>query len=184
MQTKHLVDKVYEDTSCHSSEEDAESSVTLLENRKWKPSTRSRSQKLAIIRVILAVAVLLTCTVTLLSFAVTEHHIESLLHYNAEYGDCGSTHTVEEARAKGCVFDPMSWVWTRPECYDEELVADFLNRTDWEWHTDPKLKSESKVPLEVAIRGDYPRLFIHKKYHSIHCGVRKSISKLYGSSVS
>ena len=88
-----------------------------------------------------------------------------------DYGDCGDKDSVEEARAKGCVFDPMGWIWTRPECYDAELVEDFMNRTDWSWHTDPKLTEESKVPMDVIYRGDHPKLFTSKKYHYVHCTV-------------
>lgn len=31
----------------------------------------------------------------------------------SELGHCGNS--IEEARALGCIFDPMSWAWQRPE---------------------------------------------------------------------
>ncbi|KAJ5958812.1 uncharacterized protein N7479_005962 [Penicillium vulpinum] len=86
-----------------------------------------------------------------------------------ELGDCGPNHTVEEAREYGCVFDPMSWLWVRPECYDKVLIDDFMNRTEWSWHTDWKLTPETKVPLDVVFSGEHPQLYTSKKYHSIHC---------------
>ncbi|KAL1859797.1 hypothetical protein Daus18300_009387 [Diaporthe australafricana] len=65
----------------------------------------------------------------------------------------------------------MGWVWVRPECYDKELMDDFMNRTEFSWHTEPKLHPESMVPLDVIFRGDHPKLFTQKKYHYVHCTV-------------
>jgi hypothetical protein len=57
----------------------------------------------------------------------------------------------------------------RPECYDQQLIENFINRTEWWWHTEWKLTPESKVPLEEVSEGVQPQLYTAKKYHSIHC---------------
>ncbi|KAK4107473.1 hypothetical protein N656DRAFT_674599, partial [Canariomyces notabilis] len=74
-----------------------------------------------------------------------------------------------EARALGCVFDPMSWIWVRPECYDGELIAEFFSQTNFSWHTEPKLKPETKLSMDIIHRGDHPKLFTQKDYHTVHC---------------
>lgn len=63
----------------------------------------------------------------------------------------------------------MSWIWVRPECYDGDLVDEFMANTNFSWHSEPKLKAESKLHMDVIFRGDYPKLFTQKEYHSVHC---------------
>jgi hypothetical protein len=107
-----------------------------------------------------------------LTFNSTQlHWIDANMARGVNLRHCGKSNTVEEARSLGCIFDPMSWVWVRPECYDAELVEDFMNRTDWSWHTDPKLTPVSAVPMEEIYRGYHPKLFISKMYHTVHCSV-------------
>lgn len=65
----------------------------------------------------------------------------------------------------------MSRIWVRPECLDKAMIEDFMNRTDFSWHFDPKLTPESVVPLDVVYRGDHLKLFTQKKYHYAHCTV-------------
>ncbi|OIW24355.1 hypothetical protein CONLIGDRAFT_648522 [Coniochaeta ligniaria NRRL 30616] len=114
--------------------------------------------------------VALICSVSVVYTAAGVRRLSSVA--TADYGDCGPNETVEEAREKGCLFDPMSWIWVRPECYDAELVAEFMNRTDFSWHTEPKLKPETKLGIDVVLRGDHPVLFTQKDYHNVHCFVR------------
>ena len=161
------------------SDADAESSTTLLDEQLLdeqllanRSSRRSRPTAIALKLVLGLVAV--ACFASLMYTAVTVHKISQASE--VDYGDCGSNESVEEARAKGCVFDPMGWVWVRPECYDAEMVADFLNRTEFSWHTEPKLTPESKVSMDVIFRGDHPKLFTQKKYHSVHCTVSEPCS--------
>ncbi|ETI25971.1 hypothetical protein G647_02748 [Cladophialophora carrionii CBS 160.54] len=153
-----------------SNRDEDDSNLGLLRG-KWKASKR-RSGWLRSILVGLAGVVILASLCAVAYTSVGVHNIQHSLHIKAtgtELGDCGSSHTVEEARAKGCVFDPMSWLWVRPECYDAELIDDFMQRTDWSWHTDWHLTPESQVPMDIVFRGDHPQLFTAKKYHAIHC---------------
>ncbi|KAG8167638.1 hypothetical protein KVR01_003327 [Diaporthe batatas] len=131
-----------------------------------KPHRRSKS---TLALKLLAGVTALICAGAVLYTAIAVHNIPQVSR--ADYGDCGKQDSIEEARAKGCVFDPMGWVWVRPECYDKELVQEFMNRTDYSWHTEPKLHADSMVPLDVVFRGDHPKLFTQKKYHYIHCTV-------------
>lgn len=159
------------------SDADAESSTTLLDEQLRISRHRARPGTIAL-KLILGLACGL-CVVSLLYTAATVHKLSQ--SSEVDYGDCGAHESVDEARAKGCVFDPMGWVWVRPECYDAEMTADFLNRTDFTWHTEPKLTPESKVPMDVIFRGDHPKLFTQKKYHSVHCTVSEPSPLIFTS---
>ena len=151
--------------------DDDESGMTLLGD-KWKTaSSKQRTKPRSAFYAVLGLFALV-CLGALTYLSVTVHALQATVHLHptgVELGDCGPSHTVDEARAQGCLFDPMSWLWVRPECHDQALIDDFLNRTDWSWHTDWQLTPESRVPLPAVVAGDHPQLFTSKKYHSIHC---------------
>lgn len=150
---------------------DDESNLTLLgDGTKSIATTRKRSSRRGSLMLkALLVLIALACAGSVLYTAAQVHQITTAAVI--DYGDCGADGSVEEARAKGCVFDPMSWIWVRPECLDKPMIEDFMNRTDFSWHFDPKLTPESMVPLDVVYRGDHPKLFTQKKYHYVHCTV-------------
>jgi hypothetical protein len=143
------------------------SDITLLD-RTCKQRRRSRPQGRQVI-IGLALASILAGLFTLMgSTIVRVQKISKDVHLfptGVELGDCGET--VEEARAKNCIFDPMSFIWVKPACYHPDLVNDFFNRTEWQWYSDPKL--EQKIPMEEMFNGDHPRAFAPRKYHPIHC---------------
>lgn len=129
------------------------------------PSAHHRSSWY--LRIFLAIN--LFCTLLLLwsssSTAHEKHHVPS----GREFGDCGTTGNVSEARAKGCVFDPASLIWVQPACYDAELVADFFARTNYSFYTNGTLLPEYEIPLSDWVKGDYPIVFAPRQYHLIHC---------------
>lgn len=84
-----------------------------------------------------------------------------------EFGHCG--HTILEAKRLGCVFDPMSWAWQRPECYHAELVEDFLARMDWKLYISNDTLESEEVSQEAWERGDYVTLYVDKRWHFFHC---------------
>ncbi|KAJ6442621.1 acetylserotonin methytransferase-like protein [Purpureocillium lavendulum] len=84
-----------------------------------------------------------------------------------EFGHCGAS--IAEARSLGCIFDPMSWAWQRPECYHPELVADFLARMDWRFYLSKQALPSEEVSREAWIRGDYLTLYGPGTWHTFHC---------------
>jgi hypothetical protein len=78
---------------------------------------------------------------------------------------CGST--PEEARARGCHFDVISFCWLPDRCYDPELSAEFDKKYQLEWFVDP----ERTQPLshEQVMTGDYTGLYVNWEYHLSHC---------------
>ena len=91
----------------------------------------------------------------------------TIMRTGAELGDCG--HNIAEARAAGCIFDPMSWLWVAPACYHKEMTEEWINRTDWHFYTDVEMQPKDEVSVESAYNGDYQMLYTPYKYHKIHC---------------
>ena len=85
----------------------------------------------------------------------------------AEFGDCG--HTIEEARANGCLFDAMSWLWVAPACYHKDLIDEWWGRTEWHFFSNWTLLPEDEVSRESVEAGEHNLLYTHTKYHKIHC---------------
>ncbi len=108
--------------------------------------------------------VIIACIAGLAGLAFTAVTVQSISAQTPrDYGDSGAGRTVREARDKGRVFDAISWIWTRPECYDEELSKRYLKPVDFTFHTNPNLAAQSQVSMESVIRGDHPNLF-HAEY--------------------
>lgn len=79
--------------------------------------------------------------------------------------NCGNS--TSDAVKAGCSFDIMSFTWSLPECFDEELEADFLAYKKWSWWFDPEGKKP--VPFEDVRAGRYTDLFVTWEYHLVHC---------------
>ncbi|KAI0100720.1 hypothetical protein F4776DRAFT_649443 [Hypoxylon sp. NC0597] len=84
---------------------------------------------------------------------VPETHVKTSKPTGEEFGSCGNS--PGEAQSLGCVFDPMSWAWQRPECYNVELINDFLNKTDWHFYPNNATRPKEELPREVWARGGY-----------------------------
>jgi hypothetical protein len=80
------------------------------------------------------------------------------------YTDCGNTPT--EALRRGCAFDPISFAWQTPECYDGEIASAFRSWDRWEYFAD--IKGRETVSEEVALRGEQD-LFVRDQFHVTHC---------------
>jgi hypothetical protein len=151
---------------------DLESSETPLINStdtyQWAQQKKScvpRRLVHSIIGSIILAIVLLVGFTALQTWKVQQH--VHLYPSGLELGTCGYDKTPEEARAHGCVFDPMSFIWVRPECYHGDLLEDFMKRSEWAWYSDPQLKH--KLPMDEVFNGDHPQAFAPKQYHQIHC---------------
>jgi hypothetical protein len=78
---------------------------------------------------------------------------------------CGNS--TAEARALGCRFDPMSFNWLPPACYDEELITEFLAVDNWVWYKDNS--SATPMPFSEVQSGEYPLMWVTRKFHLYHC---------------
>jgi hypothetical protein len=77
-------------------------------------------------------------------------HHPTVIHTGSELGNCGST--IAEARAAGCHFDPMSWLWIPHACWKPhvDMIEDWKASTDWHLYTDVNMRAKDEVPHQAA----------------------------------
>ncbi|KAI8948266.1 hypothetical protein F4801DRAFT_557756 [Xylaria longipes] len=78
---------------------------------------------------------------------------------------CGST--AEEAKARGCNFDTISFCWLPDECYDSDLVDTFEATRNWEYYADPE--GTQPISHEELVGGHANHLWVRWEYHLRHC---------------
>ncbi|KAF4636690.1 hypothetical protein G7Y89_g1377 [Cudoniella acicularis] len=125
---------------------------------------------------IVRLCVLLSCacvglvvTLATVWFRHPEHIIEQQTHGSIATDkviamDCGNS--VAEAKAKGCVFEPMEYGWTPKQCFYQELSDMYDPMGDRPWFYGPDWKEQ--VPTERLRQGEEPELFT-PDYHAEHC---------------
>lgn len=79
--------------------------------------------------------------------------------------DCGSTPS--SAVSAGCRFDPMSFSWLPPSCYDAKLIASFLAIKPWQWYLNSS--DAQPVPFEMVQQGIHDYLWVTREFHLFHC---------------
>ncbi|KAL2263972.1 hypothetical protein VTK26DRAFT_3966 [Humicola hyalothermophila] len=106
--------------------------------------------------------------------------------------NCGSSPS--EARRRGCRFDILSFAWQTPECYDAELMEEFIGYDNWTFYTHPFSSTSTSgtdggisdsnsgnppsttdaefgtdtVDISTALEGERT-LYVDWKYHVVHC---------------
>ncbi|KAF2481525.1 hypothetical protein BDY17DRAFT_301483 [Neohortaea acidophila] len=83
----------------------------------------------------------------------------------AGWKDCGSS--VEEARAKGCFFDVMLHSWVHEDCFDKELMDDYLTKVPYHWYRDWRHKEE--ITVEEMRLGEHGSAAVKLEEHGTHC---------------
>lgn len=83
------------------------------------------------------------------------------------YSPCG--HSIVEARAAGCRWSAMSFSWSPPECYDDEIEAEFLAVHNWTWYSTEELLPGTELDRDAVIRGDIPNASMDSRFHNVHC---------------
>ena len=73
----------------------------------------------------------------------------------------------KEARDNGCSFDPLTFGWTWPPCYDFNLTGEFLKEDTWQWYLDED--GSQALSLENLMQGQYRALYVSWDYHVQRC---------------
>ena len=96
--------------------------------------------------------------------------------------ECGESPTL--AIEKGCKFDPISFTWVPPACYDPGLQREFLSIADWSWYGDEA--GQKPIPKEEILTGQHDYAFVSFRYHIVHCAFmwKKMHRSLMGRSAS
>ncbi|TID16016.1 Major facilitator superfamily transporter [Venturia nashicola] len=77
---------------------------------------------------------------------------------------CGQT--AAEAKEKGCIFDIMSMAWQSPECFDEDLNAEFMDLGPWKFYSDETATHELSYE-QVSQKGQIS--WAERRYFVTHC---------------
>ena len=85
----------------------------------------------------------------------------------SEENPCGTTANV--ARNRGCLFDPLTFAWLPPACYDYNLTADFLKVQDWSWWRERPDGSRRQLSLINVMQSSDEVLYVNWEYHRQHC---------------
>lgn len=84
--------------------------------------------------------------------------------YSYTYTDCGSS--PDEARQRGCIYEPMQRAWIPPECYFPEPSADYDTFRDRVWYEDSALTIE--MDAQGLESGDVEVAYT-RYWHDEHC---------------
>jgi len=95
------------------------------------------------------------------------HVIVNIDGVEVEGTQCGDTW--EDAKRLGCHYDVMTSRWYSTECFDEEVLVDFLAEplVNYTWYADRN--HTQQVPEQVALSGEFDKLFPLYDYHIAHC---------------
>ena len=97
--------------------------------------------------------------------ASSTHGYLSLRHSNPKITYCG--HTSSEARALGCVLEPMMYGWMPPQCQYPEVTS-HNNFTKWPWYADENMTQ--LLNEEQIWKGEFISLWTNiSGYHTEHC---------------
>ncbi|KAH3985010.1 hypothetical protein HBI24_128330 [Parastagonospora nodorum] len=83
---------------------------------------------------------------------------------------CGPTPA--EAKAQGCVFNPINFSWLPPDCYDKELFDEMLEEEmkragPWKWYLAPNFTQE--IPQDWEDLSTHTHVWTEHRYHVLHC---------------
>lgn len=88
--------------------------------------------------------------------------------WRGTFGDCGESPS--EARSLGCLYDVTSSSWLPPECYDAELINEFLALRDWVWYYN--VQGNIAAPREEVLAGNLDDLIVTREYHMFRSTAR------------
>ena len=148
-----------------------ESHVTLLGDQMKYRRKRS-SGSIALLTVVALFIIACFGTIWYLSLKLQQaqshrNNHPTFIRTGAELGDCGSS--IAEARAAGCTFDRMTWLWLPEPCQKPHraLSEDWKSRTNWRFYTDVELSAENEVSWSEV--ENHPTVFTPYIYHKVHC---------------
>ena len=114
-------------------------------------------------------------------------HLVPTTKTHAEFGDCGST--IDEAKAKGCIFDNLSYAWVQPPCsysdppppshpylnltnvtgFHGALLDSFRARSNISYYSASTYAPEDQIPQQDIYDGKWTNAFADKEQHPVHC---------------
>lgn len=144
-----------------------EEATFLTYSKETGMSQRSTRTPKTLICALLGVVVVVVAATGAFAFGARvkiEKDSNSPARLNTFLGDCGDTPTA--ARLRGCIFDPMSFTWDFPACYDAKLSNEFRNQYGFRHYED--WQGTVEVPYEIVALGERD---LHSSWeqHLMHC---------------
>ncbi|KAI0505446.1 hypothetical protein F5B22DRAFT_651703 [Xylaria bambusicola] len=139
-----------------------------LPNIKTRWNEKSLLQPRTVIILTVIITIVLTISVSAIASILGLKSVDEPLE--EESISCG--HTPTEARAAGCVFEPMMSAWIPAQCSFPELIDDTAGTFEnWLFFSDQTLKRPiTGVELEGVRVGNYTKVFSsHGTGHDLHC---------------
>ena len=132
-------------------------------------------------RILLSIGTLITWIIVVVEILFIELHSNNALQSvkqpvtqtamnpvsisKALWDDCGLS--PEVARSRGCLFDILSFAWQTPQCYDEDVIRDFLNVKEWDFYADESGNHQVEIgELENDVHG---QVHVAWDFHVMHC---------------
>ncbi|KAL0943569.1 uncharacterized protein CTRU02_201456 [Colletotrichum truncatum] len=150
---------------------ESETSKTIL---RREPSITKRA-------FVIAARLIVTLLAVYGLFTLLASHFPSTFKSHSLSCNCGDT--IEEARARGCVYDSLAAAWLPKHCRSPTLTAEFealgpnepdtTGNTWGYWHdqnqTHPMTLEEVSQLPEAARHGQHARFFTTHEWHLVHC---------------
>jgi hypothetical protein len=130
-------------------------SSSVMKHARWS----AKQHRPYILSVILMIATSICVTLTCRAFSIRQEQLRGT------FGECGTSPA--EARSLGCQFDVVSFSWLPSDCYDAQLVDDFLALRNWQWFYDTA--GQHAIPREQVLKGELTDLIVTREYHLFHC---------------
>lgn len=147
----------------------------VLNNPSLPRNGRTKAYRKLLLLGTSAVAFAILCFSIAKHFKTPPHHFDTTETVNqsvSTMATCGTDPIT--ALARNCSFDPLSFSWLPPQCYDAELTSMFLKHNEWEWYKSatPEDLSASElisVSLSTVLQGNETELYVSDGYHVVHC---------------
>lgn len=95
----------------------------------------------------------------------TRYLLSTSQHIPVSISHCGTTPS--EARKLGCRFESNNLAWVPPECYDEQLGAEW-DAQDWLYAVN---SSKTPVSKSEVLEGDLEHVWVTWGQHIAHCAL-------------
>ncbi|KAL0944668.1 uncharacterized protein CTRU02_202555 [Colletotrichum truncatum] len=105
-------------------------------------------------------------------FQISNHHTQyDVLPGRQSLYTCGPT--AATAREQGCHFDLMSASWVQTDCFDKELMHEYVHagfhERNWTFWRDNEGEVGAQMPKDEVLLGEWEVIWASGDFHYAHC---------------
>lgn len=136
------------------------------EEEHYEQKVPGESKRFLIWGSILGILVLCTVGFSLVTVSTSSLEPYAYERYDPRTKRCGDT--AEQAKRRGCRFDPITFSWLPMDCVDHELIDEF-HTTNWTLYAD-KNKTETRTEEEWSNgTGKMKQAWLTNEDRRLHC---------------